>query len=79
MTDADTYTYPYQMPTDQPLVERNDDSAYDGLVGADEENIRMDDYERETHCTNSERCVGVVYCITSCVSSWCSGCVGTVW
>ena len=57
LTDADTYTYPYQLPPDECLVEKNDQSLNDGLVGAEEENVRRDDYQKEARCTDHERSV----------------------
>ncbi|XP_067944107.1 centrosomal protein of 295 kDa-like [Watersipora subatra] len=55
LTDADTYTYPYVLPVDKTLVERNDESFKDGLAGAEEENLKRGDYERENYDNIHER------------------------
>ena len=36
-------------------MEKNEDSLQEGLVGAEEENVRRDNYQRETCSTVNER------------------------
>ena len=57
MTDADTYTYPYTIPAEECIVERKDNSACDGLTGAEIENERIEGVTYHNECNINERSV----------------------
>ena len=57
LTDADTYTYPYTIPAEECIVERNDNSACDGLTGAEIENERIEGVTHHNECNINERSV----------------------